>query len=157
MTKQLRNSEQYYHRLTHKIHVICPRLNSLRDPWMTSKFLKTAGEDRLMICWLPLQFCLSMNSWMTPMLNGQGQSSLELTNLRYLILCRHLSGVKTLLEEANVNVLPQGHKPSRAQVATFWNFARCYYLAAYINHTTTRIDTKHVAKWQKAGLLIDKD
>ena len=51
--------------------------------------------------------------------------------------------------------MPQCSKPSRAQVATFWNFARCDYLAAYINHTRTRLDTEDISLWRSAGLLID--
>jgi hypothetical protein len=51
--------------------------------------------------------------------------------------------------------MPQGHKPSRAQLATFWHFARCDYLAAYINHSSTRLDTADASLWRSAGLLID--
>ena len=67
---------------------------------------------------------------------------------------RHLSGVKSLLDEANVMVMPAGGKPSGAQVAAFWNFARCDYLAAYINHTKTRLDTEDLPVWTSAGLLL---
>lgn len=70
---------------------------------------------------------------------------------------RHLSGVKSLLDEANVNVMPQCIKPSSAQVATFWNFARCDYLAAYINHTKTRFDTEDLSLWRSAGLRINDE
>jgi hypothetical protein len=70
---------------------------------------------------------------------------------------RHLSGVKSLLDEANVMVMPTGGKPSRAQVAAFWNFARCDYLAAYINHTKTRLDTEDLPLWRSAGLFLDDE
>lgn len=64
--------------------------------------------------------------------------------------------MKSLLDEANVNVMPQCVKPSRAQVATFWNFARCDYIAAYISHTSTRLDTEDISLWRSAGLVIDE-
>lgn len=58
---------------------------------------------------------------------------------------RHLSGVKSLLDMAEVGIMPPGHRPSsgddrfahlkksglsKARRATFWNFARQDYLAA---------------------------
>jgi hypothetical protein len=46
---------------------------------------------------------------------------------------------------------------SRAQKATFWNLAREDYLAAYINHTTTRLDGNDISLWRAAGLLIGED
>jgi hypothetical protein len=46
---------------------------------------------------------------------------------------RHLSGVKPILDEANILVMPTGGKPSRARVAAFWNFSYCGYLTAYNN------------------------
>jgi hypothetical protein len=51
--------------------------------------------------------------------------------------------------------MPHCIKPSRAQVASFWSFARCDYTAAYINHTQTRLDTEDISLWRSAGLLID--
>lgn len=51
--------------------------------------------------------------------------------------------------------MPLCVKPSRAQVATFWNFARSDYIAAFINHTSTRLDTEDISLWRSAGLLID--
>jgi hypothetical protein len=73
-----------------------------------------------------------------------------------LMLCRHLSGVKSLLDAANVIVMPQVTKASRAQLATFWNFARCDYLAAFINQTKTRLDTEDLGLWRAAGLQIEE-
>ena len=70
---------------------------------------------------------------------------------------RHLDGVRSILDEAKANLMPDSSKPSRAQVATFWNFARCDYLAAYINHTKTRLDTGHLALWRSAGLHIEDE
>ena len=73
-----------------------------------------------------------------------------------LTVHRHLSGVKSLLDAANVTVMPQITKASRAQLATFWNFARCDYLAAFINRTKTRLDTDDLGLWRAAGLQIDE-
>lgn len=70
---------------------------------------------------------------------------------------RHLSGVKSLLDAANVIAMPQVTKASRGQLATFWNFARCDYLAAFINHTKTRLDTNDLGLWRAAGLHIEED
>jgi hypothetical protein len=46
---------------------------------------------------------------------------------------------------------------SRAQKASFWNLAREDYIAAYINHTITRLDGNDISLWQAAGLLIGED
>jgi hypothetical protein len=73
-----------------------------------------------------------------------------------LMVVRHLSGVKSLLDAANVIVMPQVTKASRAQLATFWNFARCDYLAAFINRTKTRLDTDDLSLWRAAGLQIEE-
>jgi hypothetical protein len=73
---------------------------------------------------------------------------------------RHLSGVKSLLDEAKVPRMAYATAhtlPSRAQVASFWNFARCDYLAAFINRTPTRLDTGDLSLWRSAGLLIDDE
>ena len=54
---------------------------------------------------------------------------------------RHLSGVKSLLDMAEVGIMPPDYRPvngarvkqssfSKARRATFWNFARQDYLAA---------------------------
>lgn len=65
--------------------------------------------------------------------------------------------MKSLLDEASVSVMPQCVKPSRAQIATFWNFARCDYTAAYISCTKTRLDTEDLSLWRSAGLVIDEN
>jgi hypothetical protein len=88
--------------------------------------------------------------------SGIWPSSNGLT-LRVILCNRHLSGMKSLLDEANVMVMPTGGKPSRAQVAAFWNFSRCDYLAAYINHTKTRLHTEDLPLWRSAGLLLDDE
>jgi hypothetical protein len=74
-----------------------------------------------------------------------------------LTVLRHLSGVKSLLDAANITVMPQVAKASRAQLATFWNFARCDCLAALINRTKTRLDTDDLGLWRAAGLQIEDE
>lgn len=73
---------------------------------------------------------------------------------RILTTSRHLSGVKSLLDAANISFMPQDNTGSRAQLATFWNFARCDYLAAFINRTKTRLDPSDFNLWRAAGLEI---
>ncbi|KAJ5518726.1 hypothetical protein N7453_001148 [Penicillium expansum] len=85
---------------------------------------------------------------------------------------RHLSGVKSLLDVAEVGMMPleqraspgensyQTQTPkksglSKARRATFWNFARQDYLAAFINEGHTRLNTDDTVLWTEAGLLID--
>ncbi|KAL5340333.1 hypothetical protein BJX70DRAFT_361458 [Aspergillus crustosus] len=76
---------------------------------------------------------------------------------------RHLSGVKSLLDLAEVGMRPlQRLSPqpkrrglSKARKATFWNFARQDYLAAFINGTRTRLHTEDLALWTEAGLQVD--
>ncbi|KAL4974236.1 hypothetical protein BDW66DRAFT_90654 [Aspergillus desertorum] len=81
---------------------------------------------------------------------------------------RHLSGVKSLLDLAEVGMRPLQRLPpgdlslqlkrpslSKARKATFWNFARQDYLSAFINGTRTRLHTEDLALWTEAGLQID--
>ncbi|EAW11944.1 uncharacterized protein ACLA_007030 [Aspergillus clavatus NRRL 1] len=83
---------------------------------------------------------------------------------------RHLSGVKSLLDVAEVGMMPLEQHPSpgdgapkppkkfglsRARRATFWNFARQDYLAALINETQTRLNTDDLVLWTEAGLQVD--
>ncbi|KAF7714198.1 Fungal Zn(2)-Cys(6) binuclear cluster domain-containing protein [Penicillium ucsense] len=82
---------------------------------------------------------------------------------------RHLSGVKTLLDVAEVGIMPLEHlspeaenpyqyrksRLSRARKAAFWNFARQDYLAAFINECQTRLNTDDILMWTEAGLLLD--
>ncbi|KAJ5238744.1 transcriptional regulator family: Fungal Specific TF [Penicillium chermesinum] len=84
---------------------------------------------------------------------------------------RHLSGVKSLLDVAEIGVMPlesrssDGDSPyqtmkksgfSKARKAAFWNFARQDYLAALINECHTRLNTEDLALWTEAGLQIDQ-
>ncbi|KAL1982656.1 hypothetical protein VTN96DRAFT_1026 [Rasamsonia emersonii] len=82
---------------------------------------------------------------------------------------RHLSGVKSLLDIAEVGMMPleqqtsPGGTPlppkrpalSKARKATFWNFARQDYLAAFINECQTRLNTDDLVLWTEAGLQVD--
>ena len=38
--------------------------------------------------------------------------------------------------------------------ASFWNFARADYQAAYVNHTQTLLDTEDLQMWQSCGLQV---
>ncbi|CAG7921972.1 unnamed protein product [Penicillium olsonii] len=83
---------------------------------------------------------------------------------------RHLSGVKSLLDVAEVGMMPLEQRSpgensyqtstkksslSKARRATFWNFARQDYLAAFINESHTRLNTDDTVLWTEAGLLLD--
>lgn len=80
---------------------------------------------------------------------------------------RHLSGVKSLLDVAEVGMLPLEQHPldpfqapkksglSKARKAIFWNFARQDYLAAFINQGHTRLNTEDLVLWTEAGLQLD--
>ncbi|PTU17822.1 hypothetical protein P175DRAFT_0512028 [Aspergillus ochraceoroseus IBT 24754] len=83
---------------------------------------------------------------------------------------RHLSGVKSLLDLAEVGMRPlqpclspgelslqrpKRLRLSKARKAIFWNFARQDYLAAFINETRTRLNTEDLALWTEAGIKID--
>ncbi|OJD15686.1 hypothetical protein AJ78_04062 [Emergomyces pasteurianus Ep9510] len=85
---------------------------------------------------------------------------------------RHLSGVKSLLDIAEVGMIPveqralpggSSRRPARrlglskARKAAFWNFARQDYLSAFINECKTRLDTDDLILWAEAGLLLDED
>ncbi|KAG9239311.1 hypothetical protein BJ875DRAFT_221904 [Amylocarpus encephaloides] len=80
---------------------------------------------------------------------------------------RHLSGTKSLFDLAEKEgMMPvqspsspgrmsQRIKPSRGRRATFWNFARQDFLAAFINETKTRMNTEDIGLWRAAGLHLD--
>ncbi|TVY65642.1 Transcriptional regulatory protein moc3 [Lachnellula suecica] len=80
---------------------------------------------------------------------------------------RHLSGTKSLFDMAeredmmpvrsptSPGALSERIKPSRARKATFWNFARQDFLAAFINEGQTRLNTEDIGLWRAAGLLLD--
>ncbi|PQE32714.1 Zn(II)2Cys6 transcription factor protein [Rutstroemia sp. NJR-2017a WRK4] len=80
---------------------------------------------------------------------------------------RHLSGTKSLFDLADregmmplrspstPGSLAERMKPSTARRATFWNFARQDFLAAFINESQTRLNTEDWDLWRAAGLLLD--
>ncbi|TVY41466.1 hypothetical protein LOCC1_G005141 [Lachnellula occidentalis] len=80
---------------------------------------------------------------------------------------RHLSGTKSLFDMAekegmmpvrsptSPGALSERIKPSRARKATFWNFARQDFLAAFINEGQTRLSTDDIGLWRAAGLHLD--
>ncbi|KAH8700798.1 hypothetical protein BGW36DRAFT_425604 [Talaromyces proteolyticus] len=86
---------------------------------------------------------------------------------------RHLSGVKSLLDIAEVGMMPLEQEkspggsaiprkgPERSlRTATFWNFARQDYLAAckyhfIINECQTRLNPEDLLLWTEAGLQVD--
>ncbi|KAH9822889.1 Fungal specific transcription factor domain [Teratosphaeria destructans] len=94
---------------------------------------------------------------------------------------RHLDGAKTLFVIANDRMVPlhfqlprcpdseahsSDHRPadhldvnrvpsrtlSQGRRAVFWNFARQDMLSAFLNSTSTRLDTSDMAMWKSAGL-----
>lgn len=82
---------------------------------------------------------------------------------------RHLSGTKSLFDLAekegmmpvqsptSPGAVSQHIKPSRARKATFWNFARQDFLAAFINESQTRLNTYDLGLWRTAGLHLDEN
>ncbi|KIX10452.1 uncharacterized protein Z518_01535 [Rhinocladiella mackenziei CBS 650.93] len=77
---------------------------------------------------------------------------------------QHLDGFKALLE---AKILPQAISLPRPRAepfismkagrAAFWNFARADYLAAYVNHSKTRLDPDNLTMWKAAGLPLTDD
>lgn len=82
---------------------------------------------------------------------------------------RHLSGTKSLFDLAEKEGMitvqsPSGPgtltyhpKPSRSRRATFWNFARQDFLAAFINESQTRLNPSDLGLWRAAGLQLDEE
>ncbi|KAL3425207.1 zn 2cys6 transcription factor [Phlyctema vagabunda] len=80
---------------------------------------------------------------------------------------RHLSGTKSLFDLADQKGMiavqsptspgsfHERIKPSRGRKATFWNFARQDFLAAFINEGQTRLNTEDIGLWKAAGLQLD--
>ncbi|EEP77008.1 predicted protein [Uncinocarpus reesii 1704] len=81
---------------------------------------------------------------------------------------RHLSGVKSLLDIADMMPFERGVSPggtplpplrkpgfSKARRAIFWNFARQDYLSAFINRCKCRLDTDDLLLWTEAGLHLE--
>ncbi|KAH0846621.1 Zn(II)2Cys6 transcription factor [Fonsecaea pedrosoi] len=78
---------------------------------------------------------------------------------------QHLDGFKALLESkilphAALSVPRPRASPfisMKAGRAAFWNFARADYLAAYVNHSKTRLDPDNLTMWKAAGLPVMDD
>ena len=77
-----------------------------------------------------------------------------------LTLASHLAGLKTLLsavspdQQSQMQVIPSITVGRRA---SFWNFARADYQAAYINHQRTLLNTEDLDLWRSCGLQIQDD
>lgn len=94
---------------------------------------------------------------------------------------RHLDGAKTLFDIAKDQAVPITLPPSPMSIAVnqgftgnsgpeglssstrrlsqgrravFWNFARQDMLSAFINNTSTRLDTADLPMWRSAGLQL---
>ncbi|EME42874.1 hypothetical protein DOTSEDRAFT_72349 [Dothistroma septosporum NZE10] len=73
---------------------------------------------------------------------------------------QHLVGLKSLLTAVSPSQQVQNQiTPSLTvgRLASFWNFARADYQAAYIKHQKTLLDTNDVALWNSCGLEIQHD
>lgn len=73
---------------------------------------------------------------------------------------RHLTGLKSLLTAVSANQQEQHQLIPSITVgrqASFWNFARADYQAAYINRQSTLLDTEDLRLWRNCGLQIQDD
>ncbi|TVY87227.1 hypothetical protein LAWI1_G007020, partial [Lachnellula willkommii] len=64
-------------------------------------------------------------------------------------------GMMPVRSPTSPGALSERIKPSRARKATFWNFARQDFLAAFINEGQTRLSTDDIGLWRAAGLHLD--
>lgn len=73
---------------------------------------------------------------------------------------QHLAGLKSLLGAVSPSQQSQNQvMPSLTvgRLASFWNFARADYQAAYLNRQRTLLDTEDIALWRSCGLEIETD
>lgn len=87
------------------------------------------------------------------------QSSYE-TQDSVLTDIRHLIGLKGLLTALSPSQQTDNQLTPALTVgrlASFWNFARADYQAAYINHQKTLLDTEDISLWTSCGLEIQPD
>ena len=73
---------------------------------------------------------------------------------------QHLTGLRSLLNVVGTKEVSKNEIASAITVgrrASFWNFARADYQAAYINHTPTLLDTEELEMWRSCGLQINND
>ncbi|KAK4501633.1 hypothetical protein PRZ48_007442 [Zasmidium cellare] len=83
--------------------------------------------------------------------------SLDNTDTGWL---QHLIGLKGLLTALSPSQQTDNQMtPSLTvgRLASFWNFARADYQAAYINHQKTLLDTEDIHLWTSCGLEIQPD
>ncbi|THW34291.1 hypothetical protein D6D17_04250 [Aureobasidium pullulans] len=83
---------------------------------------------------------------------------------------RHLDGAKSLFDIAKDGTMPlsttaSDHSPilmprsttsTKGRRAVFWNICRQEMLNAFINNTSTRLDTTDLSMWRSAGLHISQ-
>jgi len=79
--------------------------------------------------------------------------------LAHLTHPRHLAGFKTLLNTLTPDQQDQSSLPSNPTLtvgrrASFWNFARADYQAAYINNQRTFLNTEDLPLWRTSGLQL---
>ncbi|KXS94643.1 hypothetical protein AC578_2244 [Pseudocercospora eumusae] len=73
---------------------------------------------------------------------------------------QHLAGLKSLLKAMSPSQQMENQvSPSLTvgRLASFWNFARADYQAAYLNRQTTLLDTDDMALWNSCGLEVQQD
>ncbi|KAI5365015.1 Putative zn(2)-C6 fungal-type DNA-binding domain, fungal transcription factor [Septoria linicola] len=73
---------------------------------------------------------------------------------------QHLAGLKSLLGAISPSQQIQNQvRPSLTigRLASFWNFARADYQAAYLNKQRTLLDTEDLALWSSCGLELQED
>ncbi|QIW98446.1 hypothetical protein AMS68_003964 [Peltaster fructicola] len=71
---------------------------------------------------------------------------------------QHLTGFKSILAVLNPSTSPSQHySTALGRRASFWNFARADYQAAYINKTPTLLDTDNMLVWLDSGLQVQAD
>jgi hypothetical protein len=73
---------------------------------------------------------------------------------------QHLVGLKSLLSAASPAPQPDNQiaRPlTIGRLASFWNFARADYQAAYLNKQRTLLDTEDLALWNGCGLDLQPD
>ncbi|EME81783.1 uncharacterized protein MYCFIDRAFT_138994 [Pseudocercospora fijiensis CIRAD86] len=73
---------------------------------------------------------------------------------------QHLAGLKSLLKAMSPSQQMENQvSPSLTvgRLASFWNFARADYQAAYLNRQTTLLDTDDMALWNSCGLEVQHD
>ncbi|KAK4539815.1 hypothetical protein LTR36_010349 [Oleoguttula mirabilis] len=84
----------------------------------------------------------------------------SLDNLEMGMNFQHLTGLKSLLTAVSNNDQKQSQLIPFITVgrrASFWNFARADYQAAYTNRQKTLLDTEDLQMWRNCGLQVQAD